>query len=85
MFFCMMTTLNLDDAVMRAVKRSAVESRRTMTEVIEECLRDTLMRTGEGVDEERFVLRLPTVKGRARPGVDLNDRESLLEIMEGRR
>jgi hypothetical protein len=80
----MRTTLELDDQVMKAVKRAAVESGRTMTAVIEESLRDTLLRRRTGGETKPYKLVLPTVKGRKKPGVDLTDRDSLFEIMEGR-
>ena len=52
-------------------------------------LRDVDLLLGDGRLPERLVvtfeLALPTVKGRTKPGVDLTDRESLFEIMEGRR
>ena len=55
-----------------------------MTEVVEEALTDALLRRPVA-DAQSFELALPTVKGRTKPGVDLTDRESLFEIMEGRR
>ena len=82
MLICMRTTLNLDDEVTRAVKRRAAETGRTMTEVIESALRDALMRPGRPA--KPFKLRLPTVAGGLRPGVDLSDRDALYELMEGR-
>ena len=82
MLICMRTTLNLDDEVTRAVKRAAAETGRTMTEVIEDALRDALMR--DATKREPFKLRLPTAEGGLRPGVDLNDRDSLYDVMEGR-
>lgn len=82
MLFCMRTTLNLDDAVMRAIKKEAAESGRTMTEVIDETLRDALLR--EPLPRRPFKLELKTVRGRAPAGVDLTDRDALFERMEGR-
>ena len=82
MLICMRTTLNLDDGLMRAVKRRAAEDGSTMTQIIEEALRDHLNR-----DPERgqpFELRWVTVKGRALPGVDITDRDALYDRMEDR-
>ena len=84
MLFCMRTTLNLDDGLMTAVKKAAADSGKTITEVVEEALTDALLRRPVE-DAQSFELALPTVKGRSKPGVDLTDRESLFEIMEGRR
>ena len=84
MLMCMRTTLNLDDQLVKAVKRAALESGRTMTQVIEEALRETLVHRGAERRAGSYRLRLPTVKGKKKPGVDLTDRDSLFEIMEGR-
>jgi predicted transcriptional regulator len=83
MFFCMRTTLNLDDELMRTVKRRAAESGRTMTEIIEEALREMLARPSR--DEERREFPWVTVRGRVRPGIDVADRDSLMDAMEGGR
>ena len=81
MLICMRTTLNLDDALMLTVKREAAESGRTMTEVIEEALREHLHRPQSA---EAYRLEWQPVSGRALPGVDVDDRDSLYERMEGR-
>jgi len=83
MLICMRTTLNLDDAVVRAVKKEALRSGRTMTEVIEEALRETLFRK-KVAPKKRFRLEMGTVKGSLNPGIDLTDRGNLIDTMEGR-
>ena len=83
MLFCMRTTLNLNDDLMTAVKTAAVQRGTTMTVIVEEALYDALARQGEG-PQSAFELELPTVKGTLRPGVDLSDRDSLYEVMDGR-
>lgn len=82
MLICMRTTLNLDDELMKQVKRKAAEAGRTMTEVIEASLRESLHQTRKRGSDYR--LNMVTVKGVKRPGVDLTDRDSLFEAMEGR-
>ena len=82
MLICMRTTLNLDDELMKAVKRKAAESGRTMTEVIESSLRESFQRPSS--QRQPYRLRMVTVRGRRRPGVDLTDRDALYELMEGR-
>jgi hypothetical protein len=77
----MKTTLNLDDELIKAVKKEAAESGRTMTEIIEQSLRDTLFRPQRS--KKPYRLRLPTVKGRLRPGVDITDRKALYDLMDG--
>jgi len=82
MLFCMRTTLNLDDRLMKAVKQRAVTEGTTMTRIVERALRETLQRSKRR--PEPFELRWVTVGGGTRPGIDLNDRDSLYERMEGR-
>jgi plasmid stability protein len=82
MLICMRTTLNLDDELMRILKRRAAESGRTLTDMIEEAIREMLARPGRAKPESEF--RWVTARGRVRPGVDVADRDSLLEAMEGR-
>lgn len=80
MLICMRTTLNLDDDLMRTVKRRAAESGETMTEIIERALRGQF--NSASAPSEPFVFELPTVRGRLRRGVDLTDRDALYELME---
>lgn len=83
MYFCMRTTLDLDDDLMRTVKRRAAETGRTLTALIESALRELLRREAEAPGP--YTLEWPVVEGRALPGVDVTDRDALLERMEGRR
>ncbi len=79
----MRTTLSLDDEVIRAAKRRAAETGRTLSGMIETALRELLER--EARRPGRYRLRWLTVPGGTQPGVDLTDRDALLERMEGRR
>ena len=79
----MRTTLDLDDDVAKAVKKAAAETGRTMTEVIEQSLRETLLRPA-AVAARPFRPRLPIVRGRLKPGVDITDRDALYDLMEDR-
>jgi plasmid stability protein len=76
----MRTTLNLDDDLMRTVKRRAAETGQTMTQIIEAALREMMTRpsTDPGGNEFEWV----TVRGSVRPGVDVSDRDSLFDVME---
>ncbi|MDX1394924.1 MAG: type II toxin-antitoxin system VapB family antitoxin [Gemmatimonadota bacterium] len=47
MYFCMRTTLDLDDDLMRAVKQRAAETQRTITSIVETALRELLRREDE--------------------------------------
>ncbi|HEX2162482.1 MAG TPA: ribbon-helix-helix protein, CopG family [Thermoanaerobaculia bacterium] len=79
----MRTTLNMDDELMRQTKQRAIERGVTLTALIEEALREHLRREGERA-QAVWRLRLVTVGGAPRPGVDLDDRDALYERMEGR-
>jgi len=82
MLLCMRTILNLDDRLMKAVKERAVAEGTTMTRIVEQALWDALERSRQR--GEPFELRWVSVgEGGIRPRVDLNDRDSLYERMEG--
>ena len=75
----MRTTIRLDDDLLRAAKRRAVETDRTLTSVIEDALRVALMREAPRGDRRS----LPTFKGTGlQAGVDLDDSAGLLELTE---
>jgi len=79
----MRTTIRLDDALFAEVKAEAARTGRTMTEVIQDALRESLARRARGGPARRPV-DLPTFRGRGlRPGVDLDSSAQLLELMEG--
>lgn len=80
MFICMRTTLNLDDELMRALRRRAAETGRTMTDLMEEALRALL--APQPAPSEAREFKWVTCRGKLRPGVDLADRDSLLDVME---
>jgi len=82
MLICMRTTLNLDDHLMRAVKRRAAETGRSLTATVETALREFVQQ--EAKPARPYRLRWVTVRGGVQPGVDLTDRDALLERMEGR-
>lgn len=82
MYFCMRTTLDLDDDLLRAVKQRAAETGRTITSLVESALRELLRLESEPPTGYR--LQWTIVEGGAQPGVDLTDRDALLERMEGR-
>jgi hypothetical protein len=78
----MRTTVRLDDALMKEVKRYAAKRGITLTKVIEESLREKLARS-ESL-ESRKPFKLITHKGGGlQPEVNLDDNSSLLDLMEG--
>jgi hypothetical protein len=82
MLFCMRTTLDLDDQVMRDAKRTAQEHGLTLTGFIEDALRERLARRGPAKRAATF--RLRTFKGNGlQPGVDLDNSAALRDLMDG--
>ena len=75
----MRTTLNIDDQLLKMAKHQAVEKGISLSDVIETALR-------QFVQEPRLkshVIRLVTAAGSGtKPGVDLNNSQSLLDIMD---
>ena len=78
----MKTTLNLDDDLVRAAKKRAVETERTLTEMVESGLREVLRAESA---PRSCRLKWVVARGGAQPGVDLSDRDTLYDRMEGRR
>ena len=76
----MRTTLNIDDELMKRVKKRALEMGSTITAVVEEALRAVV--AGKAPRATRFSLAWAPVSGRTRPGIDLADRDSLYEAMD---
>jgi predicted transcriptional regulator len=77
----MRTTIRLDDQLHAQAKRVAHDTGRTLTTVIEDALRVALAQRRTGPKGRQ--VRLPTFKGDGlQPGVDLDDRGSLLDTME---
>ncbi|MBN2496677.1 MAG: ribbon-helix-helix protein, CopG family [Deltaproteobacteria bacterium] len=79
----MRTTIQVDDQVLRDIKKLAASSGKTLGSVIEEALREKLARRQE-LSEDAPV-SLPVFKGAGlQPGVDLDDSRALLDRMEER-
>ena len=79
----MRTRVRLDESLLKAAKRRALETGKTLTAVIEEALRESLCRKGSTKKLGRFRIK-PVGGGGLCPGVNLDDSCSLLDIMEGR-
>jgi hypothetical protein len=78
----MRTTLRIDDELLKEAKRIALESDRTLTEVIEDSLRETFARRQAARTKEEKV-KLPSFRGNGlQPGVNLDSNAALLELME---
>jgi Bacterial antitoxin of type II TA system, VapB len=77
----MRTTIRINDDLLKEAKAVALATDRTLTELVEDSLRETLARRRAAGGRERITL--PTFKGSGlRPGVDLNDSAALLDLME---
>lgn len=75
----MRTTLNLDDQLLISAKHRAVEESVSLACVIENALRESLSKPRA----IRETIRLITASGPGmKPGVDLDNERSLLDIMD---
>ena len=74
----MRTTLNLDDQLLISAKHRAIEESVSLACVIENALRESLAKSRA----KRETIRLITASGPGvKPGVDLDNGRSLLDIM----
>ena len=79
----MRTTINLDDHLLKDLKQLAAKTGRTMTSIIEDAIRQAIL-PPKPVSKKR--IRLTVVDGKGpRPGIDLDDSSSLLDLMERRK
>jgi Arc/MetJ family transcription regulator len=78
----MRTTLEISDELLRRAKRRAADEATTLRQVVEDALRRYLSARPAG---RRYEFRWRTEKGRILPGVRLDDRDALFDVMEGRR
>lgn len=78
----MRTTIRLPDDLMREVKRMAVEGNRTLTQVIEDALRETVRRASDGASH-REPFRMMTFRGTGlAPGLSLDHMADLLDVLD---
>ena len=77
----MRTTITIDDALLDEVRRQAVARRQTVSEVIEDSVRESLLRRR---DSERHAFAVRAFHGGGtQHGVDLDDNAALLALMNG--
>ena len=83
MLMCMRTTIRMEPDLLRAAKKLAADTHRTLTAVIEDAVREVVARR----DASRPVVALPisTRRGGAMPGVDLIKTSELLDPWEKHR
>lgn len=80
MLLCMRTTVRLDPDLLRDAKRLAASTGRSLTAVIEDALREAILRRRSTALARE--VKIPTFSGRGlRPGVDLDNSGALLDLM----
>ena len=82
MVLCMRTTIDINEHLIREARRRAAEQDTTLKDIIETALRGYLGQPGR---KGSHVLKWRTECGRLQPGVRLDDRDALFDLMEGRR
>ncbi len=77
----MRTTVNIDDALLTRARELAARHRRSLGDVVDDGLRLLLTARNEGGTEQQ--IELPVFGGSGlRPGVDLDDREGLADLLD---
>ena len=81
MLFCMRTTLKISDEIYRQLRRKAADEGATVRQVVENALRLYL---GNTPKRPSYRLQWKAERGKVLPGVRLDDRDKLFDIMDGR-
>lgn len=81
MLLCMRTTLEVADELLRQAKRRAADEGATLRSVVEAALRAYLAPRRR---RTAYRLRWRAEHGRLQPGVRLDDRDALFDLMDGR-
>ena len=81
MLLCMRTTIDINDELLLRAKKRAAEERAPLRLVVENALRGYLARRPQRAG---YRLQWRTECGRMLPGVRLDDREALFDLMDGR-
>ena len=77
----MRTTIRIDDTLLREAKQLAARTGKSLTALIEDALRESLQR--QQAAAKREPVHLITTGGNGlRPGIDLDDTASLLDVMD---
>jgi len=76
----MRTTIELDDPLFRQLKVEAARRGVSLRKMVNDCLRQGLAAPRK---RKKYVFRWKTEHGKMLPGVRLDDRNSLYELMEG--
>jgi hypothetical protein len=77
----MRTTIELDDELFGELKQEAARNRKTLREVVNDYLRKGM---ASPKTHKKYVFRWKaSPRGRIMPGVRINDRKSLYDLMDG--
>ena len=79
----MRTTVRLDPALLAEAKKLAAATRRTLTAVLEDALREAVSRRRRRAKSSPPKLTIVDGRG-VRPGIDLDDSAALLDVMDSR-
>ena len=82
MFLCMRITIDISDQLLREAKKKAANEGIPLQELVEVALRGYL---GRRPKRAGYRLRWRAERGRLMPGVNLDDRDALFDLMDGRR
>lgn len=77
----MRTTIEISDELFRQLKRRAADERTAVRNIVESALRVYL---GKQPKRKNYQLIWKTERGRILPGVRLDDRDALFDLMDGR-
>ena len=80
MLLCMRTTLEINDDLFRRAKRRAADEGTSLRSIVENSLRGYLSAKPDG---RQYRFRWRTESGRIQPGVRLEDRDALFDLMDG--
>jgi len=80
MLICMRTTMDISDELMRHAKKKAADDGIPLRDVVEDALRRYLAAKPA---TSGYKLKWTTESGKLMPGVDLDDRDSLFDLMDG--
>ena len=78
----MRTTIDISDELLRRAKKKAADAGVALRQIVEAALRSYM---GGSAKAGTYRLRWRTEKGRLQPGVNLDDRDHLFDLMDGRR
>lgn len=81
MILCMRTTIEITDELFRQAKEKATAEGTALRQVVETALRLYLTKPRRSTG---YKLRWRTERGRVLPGVRLDDRDALFDLMNGR-